>query len=83
MSGAVFTRAGGGYEVRIVDAGTPAAEAGLKVGDIVTTVNGEPAEGIVNAALRRMLQQDGKVMRFGIKRGADALEIAVKLRRLI
>ena len=83
MSGAVFTRASGGYEVRIVDAGTPAAEAGLKVGDLVTAVNGEPAEGIVNAALKRMLQQDGKVVRFGIKRGGSALEIAVTLRRLI
>lgn len=83
MSGAVLTRASGGYEVRIVQADAPAAEAGLRVGDIVSSVNGEPAASMAAARLKRTLQQDGKVVRFGVKRGADSLEIAVTLRRLI
>ena len=83
MSGATLSRTSDGVAVRWVNPETPAAEAGLQVGDIVTGVDGEAAERVDLAQLRLRLQQEGRVVRFQVKRGGDSLEKTLTLRRLL
>jgi len=83
MSGAALTRAAGEIAVRWVSPETPAAEAGLQAGDIVTEVDGEPAERVDMAALRLRFQQAGRPVRLQVKRGAEKMEMTLTLRRLI
>jgi membrane-associated protease RseP (regulator of RpoE activity) len=83
MLGATLTRAEGGTAVRWVNPGTPAAEAGLQVGDVVTHVDGEPVESIDPAELRLRMQNEGRRVTLKIRRGAESLEITATLRRLI
>ena len=46
-----------GIEVRTVDAGTPAQKAGLRVGDLIVSANGQPVTDLVE--LRRMIYRTG------------------------
>ena len=49
-------RPGKGCPVQVVGPGTPAAEAGLKPGDIITAVGGKPVDG--QESLEAVLEQD-------------------------
>ena len=83
MSGATITFDGNGWGVRIVNPETPAAEAGLRAGDAVVHVNGEPAERLDPVALRRLLSTEGASVTIGIRRGAEESTVTLRLRRLI
>lgn len=71
-----------GMQVMDVTAHGPAEQAGIKVGDVITQVNGKPATSIPVYELRRMLRDEapGTVVHFGIKRGAQTRQAAVTLR---
>jgi len=69
-----------GAELTRVLADSPAREAGLRVGDIVTAVDDEPvtsAEGLRGMILTRAL---GAETRLRVERGTEELEIVVRTR---
>jgi hypothetical protein len=72
-----------GFSVRWVNPETPAAEAGLQVGDVVTHVDGEPAQSIDPSFLRKQMQQEGREVKLRFQRGAESREVSARLRRLL
>jgi hypothetical protein len=74
-----------GFLVVHVAKGAPAAEAGLKKGDIITAVDGKAAKSLKLYALRQRLRDDkpGTVIDFTVLRGGKAMPIKVTLRDLI
>lgn len=72
----------GGIAVMDVTAGGPAAAAGIKTGDVITSVDGKPATAIHVYDLRDTLSHDapGTVVHFGIQRNGKAHKVAVTLR---
>jgi hypothetical protein len=81
-SGLWLSLADGGFKVMSVVAGSPAQDAGIKVDDVVTAVDGAPASSIFLVDLRHRLKTDkpGTVVRLGLKDGRVA---ALVLRDLI
>lgn len=70
-------------KINRVLAGTPAAEAGLKAGDVLLEVDGRAASEFRLHALREMLKKEGKTLSFKVKRGEETLEVKLKTRRLL
>jgi C-terminal processing protease CtpA/Prc len=72
------------FKVFSVSPKTPAAEAGLRDGDLITAINGEPSErfDVANLTRDRFLEE-GHVYRLTVKRGRKQLRMKIKLRRLI
>lgn len=66
--GAWFRKGPNGYVVQMVIDGTPASRAGLRVGDVVTRVDGQPFTPI--EALQSLV---GKSVRLDIQRGNSAI----------
>jgi hypothetical protein len=66
-----------------VVAGGPAAEAGVKAGDEVRSVDGEAAEQIPIEALRARLRAPGLKVTFKVLRGGKPVEVTITTRRLI
>jgi serine protease Do len=77
--GASGVNDGGGCRLTEVDENSPAARAGLKVGDVVLRVNGREIR--VAAAFRRWVDeaQPGETLNLEIKRGEEVLSVKVKL----
>lgn len=70
-------------KVNQVTEGSPAAEAGVNVGDIVTAIDGKPAAKFNSHQLRQMLKQNKRTYLLDIKRGEKKLRTKITLRRLI
>ncbi len=68
--------------VRVTD-GTPAAEAGIRKGDILLTVNGRPVQEFKIPDLRNLLKKDGEVIHLKLRRGEVEKTVTLKLRRLV
>jgi predicted aspartyl protease len=83
MLGAALVRGPQGFAVRWVGPETPAAEAGLAVGDVVTRVDGEPFTAFDSAGLRKRLQVPGRVVKLGVQRSGAERELTATLRRLL
>jgi hypothetical protein len=71
------------YRVFRVTDGSPAAEAGLKEGDIVLEIDGRPASQVSMSEIAETLQADGRECSLRVKRGEMILTVKVKLHRLI
>jgi serine protease Do len=69
----------GGCRLTEVEENSPAARAGLKVGDVVIKVNGREVK--VSAGFRRWVSEaaPGDTLNLEIKRGDEALSFKVKL----
>ncbi len=85
-----FDRAGlwmnqvdGGFEVMDVFAGSPAAEAGIAVGDTILSVDGQPVASL--PALRQRFRSDapGTRVRLEIRKGETQREVVLTLRDLV
>ena len=78
-----------GYEVKDVVPGGPAAEAGLKVGDVILTLDGKAAGDLPLSEARKLLREPapGTPVRLGVRSGggiqAEAQEVTVVLRDLV
>ena len=83
MSGVALSLAGEHFKIEAVIDGSPAAEAGLQVGDLITQVDGQKASATDLGELRQAFKQAGNTHRLQIKRGDEQCEAALTLRRLI
>ena len=86
MSGTIMIADGRDFKTRKVYrvlAGSPAAEAGLREGDLLVSIEDRPAAEFTLEQIRRMFKQDGRVYALEIKRGEQLLQFRIKLRRLV
>lgn len=83
-SGLWLNRAEAGYRVEDVVADSPAAAAGLKVGDLVLAVNGRKATELPLAEAREILKgAPGTRVRLQVKSGEAEREVAVVLKEMM
>lgn len=87
-----FDRAGmwinladGAYEVKDVVPGSPAADAGLKVGDLILTLDGKAAGDLSLSDARKLLREPapGTPVRLSVKSGGASREVTLVLRDLV
>ncbi len=71
------------FKVSQVLAGTPASEAGLRTGDLITSIDDEPASRFNVDQLTRLLKNDGREIKLTVARGGENVKTSIKLRRLI
>ena len=72
-----------GPRIRDVPEGSPASEAGLKVGDVIVSIDRTPAQGMTLDYLRRRFLNEGRVAAVTVQRGAATIQAKTRLRRLI
>ena len=77
--GAQLQETAGGVELTTVDAGGPARKAGLKVGDLVTAVDGRRVETREELVVAVRTHRPGEIARFGYSRGANEAEASITL----
>jgi hypothetical protein len=86
MSGIRFVMEGEKFDVLKVFSlfdPSPAAQAGIREGDIVTKIDGRDASSFNRETLREYLEREGNEVRFEIKRGEETKKIAVRLRKMV
>jgi len=86
MSGAVLIAEGAKLDVPkvfYITENSPASEAGLRVGDIITAIDSKPSSTLSLDDIREMFKQNGREYSLSIKRGEQSLQIKIKLRGLI
>ena len=84
MSGLSTRRGQGDYrEVTAILPGSPAEEAGLKVGDQITAINGRPATDYDYFELEPLLEREGTTLIVTVARGDASVELPIRLRRLL
>jgi serine protease Do len=71
---------GGGVGVAQVEAGSPAAEAGLQTGDVIREVNRKPVKNAADFVQKLEKVQDQGTVLFSIQRGENHLFAAVTLK---
>lgn len=62
---------------------TPAAEAGVREGDVLLAVDGTSAELVPPSRIAEMLMDEGSERTLLLERGAQVLSLKLKLRRLL
>ena len=68
---------------RVVE-NSPAAEAGLYEGDVISAINGNPAPDFSLSQIKQMFRrEEGQEYRLDIIRGQEKKQLKIKLRRLI
>ena len=86
MSGASLAAGGEGFKifkVRSLIEKSPAAEAGLQVGDAIISINGKPTNEMTLEQIRRIFRQAGQIYKLSIRRNESPLEITLKTRRIV
>ncbi|MDT5294080.1 MAG: hypothetical protein QOJ76_960 [Acidobacteriota bacterium] len=71
------------FTVNDVEAGSPAAEAGLRAEDVLVAIDNRPAAGFNLDQITNMFCKEGKEYVLTIMRGRENLKVKLKLRRLI
>jgi C-terminal processing protease CtpA/Prc len=70
-------------KVESVMENSPASEAGLQAGDIITAIDGKPTESSSSDELEKLFRQHGKELTLTVKRGETVIQKKLKLRRLV
>jgi PDZ domain len=86
MSGLAIVAKGGNlrtFEVVQVRPGTPAAEAGIQIGDAIGAVDGEAAADLTLASVRNLFRQIGHKYKILINRNGQTIEVSMQMRRLV
>ncbi len=86
MSGMSLAAGGEGFKtfkVRALVENSPAIEAALRVGDIVTAIDGNSTATLTLEQIRRMFRRNGRRYSLSVKRNESVLPIKIKTRRLI
>ncbi len=68
-----------GAEVNLVEAGSPAATAGLQIGDVIVAINGETVADAGALTTRLVRYQPGESIRLTVIRGGARREMTVRL----
>jgi hypothetical protein len=71
------------YLIDEVQENSPAAEAGVQGGDVLTAIDGRPASALTLEEVHQMFMQDGREYLLTLKRGDKTVQARIKLRRLI
>jgi S1-C subfamily serine protease len=66
---AVDADGGRGVVVVTVQAGSPAAKAGVRAGDLIQTIDGNPLRGVVDLIATVSAHRPGQTMTLGVQRG--------------
>ena len=73
-----------GFRVVTVHPNTPAAAAGIGVGDLITVVDGRPAASVGQAEFGGLMRRaDGTIVRLDINRDGIRHSVAVTLQELL
>ena len=70
---------GEGVLVRGVFASSPAAKAGLKAGDVITSLNGERVRSASELREKLLTNREGKSIKLGVLRNKSELSLSVEL----
>jgi putative serine protease PepD len=71
--------AGTGAVVKAITAGTPAASADLRIGDLITKVDGLPVTGSIDVVVAVRTHQPGEKATLTIQRGGRTFEVRIGL----
>lgn len=63
--------------VELIDAGSPAQAAGLRIGDVLLQVNGTDVDEFTMLQLRRFFHREGETAKLKIRRGDEELTVSV------
>ena len=75
------TEDGSGVEVLKVDAGGPAEEAGIQVGDVIVIVEGQAVADLTTTELRNLVRgEEGTFVMLTLNREGETLELSVERR---
>ena len=71
------------FEIVNVAPHSPAADAGIKAGDIIAGINDEAAADIALASVRNLFRQVGHSYNLLIQRGDQTKQVSIQMRRLL
>lgn len=72
------TEDGSGFEIIKVDAGGPAEEAGMQVGDMIVLIEGQSVAGMSTAEARDLVRgEENTQVTLGVRRGGETLDLTV------
>jgi hypothetical protein len=71
------------YKVSGIGEKSPAAEAGIIVGDEITAIDGKPAKQFTSTQIEKLLMQDGAERSLTLRRDVKVRVVKIKLRRRI
>ena len=71
------------FKVRTLIENSPTTEAGLRIGDIITAIDGKSTGQMTLEQIRQMFRQKGRRYSLSIERGRSVLTLKIKTRRLI
>ena len=75
------TEDGSGVEVLKVDAGGPAEEAGIQVGDVIVIVEGQAVADLTTTELRNLVRgEEGTFVMLTLNRAGETMELSVERR---
>jgi hypothetical protein len=84
MAGIGFQKTADGFlHIETITPGSPASEAGLRVGDAILRVNGRSAKRLPDETLRELFRNEGKTVRIRYVRDGQETKARLTLRRLI
>lgn len=86
MSGMYVTASGPDFrtfQILSVTADSPAAEAGLRQGETIETIDDQPATHFSLEQLRQILKREGNTVSLGVRDASAVRLVRLKLRRLI
>jgi predicted aspartyl protease len=86
MSGISFRAYGNDFRTfriyQVLD-DSPAAKGGLRVGDVLLSIDDVPASRLTLEQIIQMLKVEGREYRLSMKRGSETISVTIKTRRMI
>jgi hypothetical protein len=84
MAGFQFHKTDSGdFLIDYIIKNSPAEESGLMVNDIITEIDGKPANFISADAFDKLIKQEFKTIKLVVRRGTETINYNIKLRKII